>query len=392
LLTERVEGEWVQPWRDDGRGMVAVPVKVDARVLVAPLVLGVTVKSQPFGNEIDDGWADGAWYRRSDDTIQIPDAARYHPETAGITAAEFYEHNLLHETCHAAWHASRLNRAWRLTFVDGRMGRASHEVVTEMAACLIERKLGMKRPAVWRGATRYIQTWFGRAEVNDTEEQELRDDAVRVADYVIDKLGDTTKQDLAFYSEPQKREVFRNSTRDIFERRIRRALREAEVEVDDGINPSVRGRNTTTIQAAHGARNGLQGAPRASRVGRYGAGFYLGDAAMAERYSKFNPRIAARPEEVELMKQPQYAGTVTDFDLSKCKLLVVQSFNEWDALFKTFAKQYGGWGDEEALRDVQLALECAGYDGMDMRLAEDIIVVFPDATHKLQRFASEPPK
>jgi hypothetical protein len=198
LFTAEPEGAWQQPWRDGGVGRRTTLVGIDPRVLGAPLQLGVTVKTQPFGQgtgmlPVADP-DDGAWYAPSIDTIQMPDAARYRADTKGIAAAEFYEHNLLHETCHAAWHPSRLN-GLRSPFVDGRHGYAANEVITEIAACLTERKLGMKRPALWRAQVRYIRTWFERAKLSDTQASELRADALKVADYVCSKIIGNTAAD-----------------------------------------------------------------------------------------------------------------------------------------------------------------------------------------------------
>jgi hypothetical protein len=187
LFTAKTVVEWEQPWRDGGIELGTTPVTVDLRVLAAPLALGVTVKSQPFGNTLAGIEQDGAWYSRIDDTIQIPDACRYKTTTDGVTAAELFEHTLLHETCHAAGRHSRLNRNWSQC-LTGRYGRASHEVVTETAACLVERKLGLKRGGTWKRSTRYVQAWALRAGLSERDDKELREDALQVADYVMKRI------------------------------------------------------------------------------------------------------------------------------------------------------------------------------------------------------------
>lgn len=189
LSTREVAVRWVKPWSGTASKR-KTPVAVDRRVIAAPVKMGVAVVSQPFAAS----WGgrrgvlgDGAWYARELDRIQIPDASRFRATASGVSAAEGFEHDLLHETCHAAWHSSRLNRDWERS-LDGRLGRAANEVVTEMAACLIERKLGKKRPKTWEVSTHYVQHWLHHACVSEAEQRAFRDEAISVADYVIAQL------------------------------------------------------------------------------------------------------------------------------------------------------------------------------------------------------------
>jgi hypothetical protein len=193
LFTAEPTGRWQRPWRTEAATGTLAPA-VDRRVIAAPVKLGVTVKSQSFAADGDiarvairNGEIDGAWYQRSLDTIQIPDATRYIRDMDGVAGSEAYEHSLLHETCHAAWHRSRLNREWRHD-VRGRFGKAANEVVTDTAACLVERRLGLKRPALWGNRSDYVQSWLKRTGLSAERVSELQAEAVIVADYVVKRI------------------------------------------------------------------------------------------------------------------------------------------------------------------------------------------------------------
>jgi Zincin-like metallopeptidase len=186
LFSSQPMGQWQQPWSDTLSASGSVAIQIDPRVIAAPVKLGVTVKTLPFG--LDSGMKsdliDGAVYNPTRDTIRIPDATRYHTETNGISSRDLFEHNLLHETCHAAAHHTRLNLSFSTTATSGRSGYAACEVLTETAACLVQRKLGMKRPATWSNSVRYVQNWVKRARIGADDIRFLQSNALAVADYV----------------------------------------------------------------------------------------------------------------------------------------------------------------------------------------------------------------
>ncbi len=192
LLQSATTREWHRPWRP-ANAQRTTPVEIDSRVLTAPVRLGIVVKTQPFAangemsrSGVSVNAYDGAWYNRRRDMIQIPDAARFETNSV-VSGIEQFEHAVLHETCHAAWHPSRLDRDWRALMI-GADSYASEEVVTDMAACLIERRLGKKCVDLWQTQADYVQSWLRRAGSSEDLVRARCADAVKVADYAMTKI------------------------------------------------------------------------------------------------------------------------------------------------------------------------------------------------------------
>ena len=97
LMETREKGDWQNPWRREAARR-KTPLAVDERVLSIPVELGIAVRTVPFAENgaeaksIRDGNnADGAWYARDRDTIQIPDGGRFIESSDGIGAADMFD-------------------------------------------------------------------------------------------------------------------------------------------------------------------------------------------------------------------------------------------------------------------------------------------------------------
>ena len=107
------------------------------------------------GAEVRHG-GDRAYYRRSDDHVQMPDRERF-TGSATSTPTETYYATLLHELTHWTGHASRLDRE-----LSGRFGNeayAMEELVAELGAAFLCADLGITNTPRPDHAA-YIANWL----------------------------------------------------------------------------------------------------------------------------------------------------------------------------------------------------------------------------------------
>ena len=198
-------GQWQRPWQAR-RAASKAPAKVDARVISLPLKLGIPVSTTPAARVVGvPAWRqvrDVPCYRMSKDSIQLPDASRFVGKTSGERGAAFGE-ALLHELCHGAAAPKRLDIERQKTGVNDIVGYARDEVVTELAACLIGRRLGLPRYDLYANARSYIDGWLGKAEAGTLERAELIEDALRVADYVMAHIAESDQKSTSEIRGPQ---------------------------------------------------------------------------------------------------------------------------------------------------------------------------------------------
>lgn len=121
---------------------------------------------------------DGAWYRPSDDYINVPPMSQF-PK-----AEEFYS-TLFHEMAHSTGHPSRLNR-------DGIKGIASfgsedyskEELVAEFASSMLCGVAGISNHTIENSAS-YIKSWLGQLKKDKTLLVKAAGQAQKAADYIL---------------------------------------------------------------------------------------------------------------------------------------------------------------------------------------------------------------
>jgi antirestriction protein ArdC len=97
-----------------------------------------------------------AFYRPSDDTIQMPDAGLF-MGTDSSSATEAYYSTLLHEGVHATGHKSRLDRNFSGRF--GTQERSAEELVAELGAAFLCADLEVS-PSLRDDHAHYIAHWL----------------------------------------------------------------------------------------------------------------------------------------------------------------------------------------------------------------------------------------
>jgi antirestriction protein ArdC len=97
-----------------------------------------------------------AYYRPSDDTIQMPDAGLF-MGTDSSSATEAYYSTLLHEGVHATGHKSRLDRNFSGRF--GTQERSAEELVAELGAAFLCADLEVS-PSLRDDHAHYIGHWL----------------------------------------------------------------------------------------------------------------------------------------------------------------------------------------------------------------------------------------
>ena len=137
--------------------------------------MGVAMVSRaPFDPSVELVRENGAWYLPSRDRLQIPDHTVFRADGEN-TVAQSFAHTLLHELAHATRFENRSPRA--------RPSYAHEEMVAEITACLVARRIGIGYPDI-KASAYYVQLWFGRSAAAGSARVHGEREALRAADYL----------------------------------------------------------------------------------------------------------------------------------------------------------------------------------------------------------------
>ncbi len=143
------------------------------------------VTQMPKPPTISEGRTTRASYRRSSDTIEIPEFARF-------DSAEEFHLTLFHELIHSTGHESRLARKG-VTDSDGFGGKtySQEELVAEMGAAFLGMEAGIVRDQHEQSAA-YLKAWLDTLRVQEHRRWivQAANHAGRAADFVLGRSRD----------------------------------------------------------------------------------------------------------------------------------------------------------------------------------------------------------
>jgi hypothetical protein len=176
LFDEAHYGLWQHGWRP------RAPYRPDAAKFVPDKALikigtrmGVGMRSRPFpvewGEQLEEA---GGWYDEKHNAIQIPDPTRFRYRGRN-TPEQLFTNILLHELAHAT--RPRLQRPQR--------SYAEEEVVAELTANLVARRIGKELRDLSRSTSYIIGWWRECADEEDARAFAIRE-ATRAAAYLTE--------------------------------------------------------------------------------------------------------------------------------------------------------------------------------------------------------------
>jgi hypothetical protein len=144
---------------------------------------------------------------------------------------------------------------------------------------------------------------------------------------------------------------------------------------------------TTPRVLYHGAREGIDGPPRASESGTFGPGLYLTVRDRAEVYARYDAKIAADVVNGRMAypPPPKYDGRVYAYDVSGLK---IKELRDWNSYFNLVIEELAitkGYTTPEDKVEIQKLLQNQGYDGIYVKDEERTeMIIFQSSIGKLK--------
>jgi len=174
---EKKAAAFVKPWSKRYSAKKR-DVVIDPRVFKVAIAMGLAATTRPWaGRRTSNEMSDGAWHIKSDNRLQMPDATRF------VSAGEFHK-VFFHELTHATRderHVGRKPRFGGHSFSDE---YCEEELVAEMSAQLVVRRLGIGDGDISQSAY-YLQTYLRRCSDPTAARAWAEREAIRAADYLV---------------------------------------------------------------------------------------------------------------------------------------------------------------------------------------------------------------